>query len=109
VALLFDPVINLWGIARSPLVSRQDSSAALLQDGRVLVTGPTCSIEPAPAELYDPDAGTWTGLDGPTQFDGQTISLLVDGRVLLAGGAVPCVGGLNAGGNVVLFDPSRLH
>jgi hypothetical protein len=66
-------------------------AAALLSDGRVLVSGggiPFTEVDTA--QLYDPKSGTFslTGsmLAGRSQ---ATATLLDDGRVLIAGGAGP--------------------
>ena len=59
------------------------TTATLLADGKVLVTGSHG------AELYDPDSGNWTATGKMiTPRYNHTATLLPDGRVLVAGGDV---------------------
>src|ERR1700682_2434870 len=92
---LYDPRTNTWS-----LISRMSIAlfgpGIVLRDGRVLVTGsakidePGCGTGCPNAELFDPLAGKWT-LTKPMSNDRgeQTMTLLADGRVLVAGGVVP--------------------
>jgi WD40 repeat protein len=77
-----------WTITGSTVTIHDPTTATLLRDGRVLVTG---GNEGA-AELYDPGTGTWTAAGSmvtprvlfmPGFY--QAV-LLADGRVLVAGG-----------------------
>jgi hypothetical protein len=75
----------------SMLAARDQHTATLLADGRVLITGgrPGDINSPslASAEIYDPKAGTFTAtgsMTTPRSF--HTATLLSDGRVLIAGG-----------------------
>lgn len=67
-------------------------STALLPDGRVLLVGGydyTTSTHTRTCELYDPSTNTWTKtapLNGPGRWS-HTVTLLKDGRVLVAGGS----------------------
>ena len=65
---------------------RQSHKAALLQDGTVLVAGKSSS------EIYDPSTDSWslTGemVVGKDRWGGATLTVLQDGRALLAAGAV---------------------
>lgn len=79
--------------ARSMTTSRNRHSATLLEDGRVLVAGGLAAdTHDAPtlarAEIYDPQAETWTATSEPmhTARHSHTATLLPDGRVLVAGG-----------------------
>jgi hypothetical protein len=91
---------------------RQDHTAVLLADGRLLVIGGTAAVTTAytfthdgrpknSAEVYDPAAGAWTAT-GSLQVarQGFTATLLQDGRVLVAGAA-------SSGdpGSAELYDP----
>ena len=66
-------------------LARWSDTATLLSDGRVLVAGGGVDNS---AELYDPNAGTFSPtlepMTGWHQF--HTATLLSDGRVLIAGG-----------------------
>ncbi|MBB4665286.1 kelch repeat-containing protein [Conexibacter arvalis] len=67
---------------------RSGHSAALLNDGRVLVaSGFDSSGEVPTAELYDPASGSWTLVAQPlVPRHNATATRLNDGRVLLVGG-----------------------
>jgi len=68
---------------------RNDLTATLLSDGRVLIAGGLDARDAsmASAEIYDPKTDTFspTGSMRAARF-GQTATLLSDGRVLIAGG-----------------------
>jgi hypothetical protein len=76
-------------------MGRVNHTATRLLDGRVLVAGGCGGFDPnsgdclplASAELYNPTLGTWS-LTGSTSVGrfGFTATLLLDGRVLVAGG-----------------------
>lgn len=65
----------------------------LLLDGSVLVTGGASQVVDAfiplaSAELYDPSDGAWTATaDMNEGRNDHTATLLLDGRVLVAGGS----------------------
>jgi hypothetical protein len=94
-AELYDPATGTWSPAGSMAYARTYHTATLLPNGRVLVTGggnyaggvgPLFYKLPS-AELYDPEAGTWspTGSMADTRW-GHSATLLPNGRVLVAGG-----------------------
>lgn len=97
---LYDPATKKWSATGTMSISREDHSAVLLNNGKVLVIGGTTvdfnSVTVASAELYDPTTGTWatTGsmLQGRERF---TATLLPNGQVLVAGGDY--YDGINAG------------
>jgi hypothetical protein len=98
-----------WIPTGAMAVARADASATLLLDGKVLIAGgrigPTMEASTASAELYDPRSGTWSAtgsMHGPR--DGQTATRLLDGRVLVAGGASRA--GMGALATAELYDPS---
>jgi hypothetical protein len=93
-AEVYDPRSGTW-TATGPMIQRHgdQTTATLLRDGTVLVTGGTRpiaqGIDPAlpTADLYDPRTGTWTATASmSTNRRNHTATLLLDGRVLVAGG-----------------------
>jgi uncharacterized protein (TIGR03437 family) len=99
-AELYDPIAGTFSpTGRYSVPSDTNTCQAfvstLLQDGRVLIVweGPALGA-PArsgtAAELYDPDSGTFTatGTSALTNYYGlPTATLLMDGKILVAGGA----------------------
>ena len=76
-------------------VARAGHTATMLRNGKVLVAGGWTGLDPGgypinadSAELYDPDAGTWS-VTGRMNIprSGHTATILPDGRVLVAGGS----------------------
>ena len=92
-AELYDPATGSWTPTGSLNIGRYSHTATLLPDGRVLVVGgfqQSSYRPPVPlpvAELYDPASGTWsrTG-DLATGRGSHTATLLLNGKVLVAGG-----------------------
>src|SRR6185369_4177016 len=92
-AEVFDPMYERWSVTGSLFFGREDHSATLLQDGKVLVAGGGTVEgnyfgEPlASTELYDPNTENWYSV-GPLQRGRQAHSatLLPNGKVLVAGG-----------------------
>jgi N-acetylneuraminic acid mutarotase len=95
-AELYDPATNRWSATGSMITPRDNFAAVRLPDGRVLVAGGIDATAAPPrqspkvtdtAELYDPATGTWTqtGHMLVPRF-GESMTLLSDGRVLVAGG-----------------------
>ena len=93
-AEVYDPRSGTW-TATGPMIQRHgdQTTATLLRDGTVLVTGGTRpiaqGIDPAlpTADLYDPRTWTWTATASmSTNRRNHTATLLLDGRVLVAGG-----------------------
>jgi N-acetylneuraminic acid mutarotase len=109
---LYDPATGSWTATGKMATGRAGHTATLLRDGRLLVVGgvgPFVNpIEPrslATAELYDPGSGRWTDAHGMSEarFD-HTLTLLPDGRVLIAGGSE----GFGAvSDSVELYDPVK--
>lgn len=93
-AELYDPATGSWTTTGSMAAARAEHGATLLDDGTVLVAGGISFASGAgddnelgSAELYDPKTGTWTATR--SMLEARTrgaMTLLPDGRVLVAGG-----------------------
>jgi hypothetical protein len=107
---MYDPTTRSWSSAsRIPT----GGSATLLGDGTVLVAGGGKSG--TASQLYDPVSGQWVATGSMTiarsgpetsaaNTAGYTATLLLDGRVLVAGGATAAVpGGLLV--DAEIYDP----
>lgn len=93
LAEVYDPVAGTWSKAGAMSEPRQEHTATLLPDGRVLVTGGDNSIGSggalATAELFDPATGTFSpAASMNVGRAAHTATLLADGRVLVASGVV---------------------
>ncbi|MEA2228189.1 MAG: hypothetical protein QOF04_1819 [Solirubrobacteraceae bacterium] len=96
-AQLYDAATNGWSSAAPMDLARHGHAAVRLHSGKVLVAGgfaPTADpASPAggytrTAELYDPGANTWTKAANMSTGRFQpTMTVLHDGRVLVAGGS----------------------
>src|SRR4030088_2329359 len=82
---------GVWSRAASLAAGREEHTATLLRNGRVLVAGGTDGRGKvlASAEVYDPAKNTWSpaGSMAATRID-HTATLLPSGKVLVAGGVV---------------------
>jgi len=90
-AELYHPHTGSWANTGSMHDPREQFTMTLLPDGRVLAAGgcrtPICSALLAGAELYHPRTGTWTQTGAMHERRAfATATLLLDGRVLVAGG-----------------------
>jgi hypothetical protein len=111
---IFDPATDTIAAGPAMLLPRTSHTATLLADGRVLVTGGVTVSDPDPdsegvkvAEVFDPVAGTFAlvGAMAEERHAHEAVRLL-DGRVLLTGGAdAPscCDDGID---DAELFDPA---
>ena len=111
-AELYDSDTGTWSSIGS-LVDIGGHTATLLADGRVLVVSENSAGVPSNrAQLYDPETGAWssTGQRNETRFN-DTVTLLPDGKVLVAGGmrfdgsAPYPVGGWKSVSSSELYDP----
>ena len=101
-AELYDPTTGNWTATGSMGTVRWGHSMTLLQTGKVLVAGgapdQTNTTFLASAELYNPASGTWSATGSLLNArDNHTATLLLDGKVLVAGGRgrVVVVGGFS--------------
>lgn len=94
---LFEPKKMRWSRCASLGTARSHHAATRLLDGRVLVTGGTNHdasagqnrfVALASAELYDPARDAWAPVAAMADArNGHTATLLLDGSVLVVGGA----------------------
>jgi hypothetical protein len=96
-AEIFDPKTNRFTAAANLHEARFSHTTALLSTGKVLIaggaSGPTAGDVLASAEIYDPQSGTFAPTGTPTaklnepRYKLPDSILLLDGRILIAGGA----------------------
>lgn len=86
-AQFFDPSTESWTLTGDMTVPRVLHAAALLQDGRVLVSGGSGGSDWRSAEVFDPNSGTWSSTGSMAIVRaGHTLTTLLDGTVLAVGG-----------------------
>ena len=96
-ALVYDPATDTWSSTRDMVEERAGFGATLLPQGAVLLVGGTMDLgkpgahEPQAlqsAEVYDPVTGEWSAVASMSvERSFPSVTLLEDGRVLVAGGA----------------------
>ncbi len=110
-AELYDPSAGRWTGTGEMVEARHGQTATLLADGRVLLAGGSETDPAVSSELYDPGTGTWTATGAmlvgrrgrhDSVNEGHTAILLLDGRVLVAGGGP---GGRHDLAAAELYDP----
>ncbi|HEX9096406.1 MAG TPA: kelch repeat-containing protein [Candidatus Dormibacteraeota bacterium] len=97
-AEVYDPRINRWSAVARMAEARDEYTATLLGDGRVLIVGGTGQSR---AEVYDPNRNVWSTTGGTMNRYLHTAMRLPDGRVLVAGGY-----GVESLDSALLYDPS---
>ncbi len=88
VAMLYDPLSNLWEAAPQMNFGRGGHTATLLPSGKVLVVGGRVfgGTGPTSVELYDPDYNTWVPVASmSSEHPEHTATLLGSGKVLVVG------------------------
>lgn len=86
-AHLFDPASLSWREAARPLFGRENASAFLLPDGKVMVAGGTdYDRRHALTELYDPSQDAWSPGPELTTPRLAAVPLVSNGRFALVGG-----------------------
>lgn len=101
----FDPATGMFSQAVELLTRRSGASAALLPDGRVLLSGgqDLSSTALTSADIWDPTTDSWspTGSMATARYSASA-TVLADGRVLVAGG----INSTGKQGGAELFDPA---
>jgi hypothetical protein len=84
-AEIYDITTGEWRYTAPMKVARAFHSLVLLNTGQVLAIG---GYKEQSCELFDPITELWSMTDSiPTfRFDGQTVTELLDGRIMVAGG-----------------------
>jgi N-acetylneuraminic acid mutarotase len=97
-AEVYDPRVNRWSAVASMVEARDEYTATLLSNGRVLIVG---GIGQSRAEVYDPNRNVWSTTSGTMNRYLHTATRLPDERVLVAGGY-----GIESLDSALLYDPS---
>ncbi len=100
----YDPQTGKFTLAGAMFANRDDQTATLLADGRVLIAGGQIpnfqGFTADTAETYDPSTGNFSStLPMTVARGGHFAALLANGKVLVGGGDYP-------GGSAELFDPA---
>jgi uncharacterized repeat protein (TIGR01451 family) len=82
-AELYDPASGTFSRTGNMSITRWQHAAALLTNGKVLITGGVFLTWPA--DLYDPATGTFAATNAEPPINQHTATVLPDGEVLLVG------------------------
>jgi len=107
-AEIFNPVTGTWRTVGSMATGRELVKAVLLPNGKVLAVGGSAGHfgkykALASAEIYDPKSERWISTGALAEARTFTMTLLDDGRVLVAGGARPFTSALST---AEIYDPT---
>ena len=110
-AEVYNPATGSFTLVGNMVEGRDAHTASLLGDGRVLIAGGSGGdlndfgfYSLATADIYDPPTHSFSPAgEMPDEAAFHTASVLLDGRVLVAGGERNS--GPGRGGNVAIFDP----
>ena len=107
---LYDPKTERWAATGSMKSPRTLHGAVLLPSGKVLVVGGRAIEDTgdplASAELFDPTSGTWKPTGAMSiERQNHTVTLLRDGKVLVAGGKNGNSGGKKFFASAEIYDP----
>src|ERR1700730_12153096 len=97
-AEVYDPLANRWSTIASMAEARDEYTATLLSNGRLLVVGGTGQSR---AEVYDPARNVWSTASATINRYLHTATRLPDGTTLVVGGY-----GLESLDSALLYDPS---
>ena len=97
------PPIGNWLAAGSMTAARSGAASALMQDGRILITGGDNGSGPvASAEFFDTTGFFAAAPPMGTARNAHSATVLADGRLLVAGGSI----GAAATNAAEIFDPA---
>jgi hypothetical protein len=102
-AEIYDPATGEWELTAPMLEPRHGHQAVLLATGEVLVVGGWSPDESWFAEVYHPGTRTWRPLRFGAWRSGFGLTVLNDGRVLLAGGLM--WDGFEVSPTGMIYDP----
>ena len=112
-AEIYDPATDAFAPTGSMISARGNHAAALLPDGRVVISGGDGNDPAAPplgTEIFDPASGQFSSAgDLQAPRDSHSAVTLTDGRVMVIGGEVPpeLVGRVGVGVSATeIFDPA---
>jgi Galactose oxidase, central domain/Kelch motif len=110
---VFDPGSESWTRTSRSAHHRDGQVAALLADGRVVLAGSSsCHNDADLTEIYDPGLNSWSDAGSIHPYSDLAMTTLVDGRVLLAGGGLPCDdnndGNFGPFADAFILDPAAL-